>query len=351
MILMKPDYIVSIAKKTEKEKIQSFIDNCWKKNHSLVMSSELFDFQHKNSITGEYNFVLAKDTERKEDDIIALMGFIPTYQYDRSLESNGDYWGAIWKKRDDVKDERFKSSGFDVYQRIYEETNFHSYAAIGVSKIALKIYKFWGCKIGYLNHYYILNDKIKNFVIAGNVNQSDFSLHEDIEGDFSWKLSEIDENEISSLNITPYYKPYKSINYIINRYAKHPIYKYKFLGIYKNDAIVSLLVIRFMEVNGAKSIRVVDVLGQLQGLLYHQFISYLHATGAEYVDILNYGIDADIFTQMGFKKLDLDGNLIIPNYFEPFEQRNVKIDIAWKADYENYVAFKGDSDQDRPNIL
>ena len=38
-------------------------------------------------------------------------------------------------------------------------------------------------------------------------------------------------------------------------------------------------------------------------------------------------------------------------YFEPFEQCNVKIDIAWKADYDNYVAFKGDSDQDRPNIL
>lgn len=347
---MASDYIVSIANKTEKNKIQTFIDNCWKKNHSLVLSSELFDFQHKNPITGEYNFILAEDPERKEDDIIALMGFIPTYQYDRLLERNGDYWGAIWKKRDDVKDEKYKSSGFDVYQRIYGEPNFHSYAAIGVSKIALKIYKFWGCKTGYLNHYFILNDQIKNFVIAGNVNKSDYSpISKD--GESLWTLSEIDKTELASLNITPYYRPYKSIEYIINRYANHPIYKYKFLGVYKNKTIVTLIVIRVMDVNGATSIRIVDVLGQLQGSLYHQLISYLHVTGAEYIDLMNYGIEENIFFQMGFKKLDVEGNLIIPNYFEPFEQRNVKIDIAWKADYEGYVAFKGDSDQDRPNIL
>jgi hypothetical protein len=48
--------------------------------------------------------------------------------------------------------------------------------------------------------------------------------------------------------------------------------------------------------------------------------------------------------------LIFDGNLIIPNYFEPFEQKNVKIELAYKADFP-YVAFKGDSDQDRPNIL
>ena len=39
------------------------------------------------------------------------------------------------------------------------------------------------------------------------------------------------------------------------------------------------------------------------------------------------------------------------NYFEPFEQRNVKIEIAYKTKGDNYVAFKADSDQDRPNIL
>ena len=41
---------------------------------------------------------------------------------------------------------------------------------------------------------------------------------------------------------------------------------------------------------------------------------------------------------------------IIPNYFEPFVRQNVKFAISYKARFP-YVAFKGDADQDRPNVL
>ena len=137
----------------------------------------------------------------------------------------------------------------------------------------------------------------------------------------------------------------------MNRYAKHPIYKYKFYGIYNQQELISILVARFVNVKDRMVIRIVDALGKLQGSLYESFQEILHDTGAEYIDFMNYGIDKSVFYKMGFRELDLEGDLIIPNYFEPFEQCNVKIDIAWKADYGSYVAFKGDSDQDRPNVL
>ena len=66
---------------------------------------------------------------------------------------------------------------------------------------------------------------------------------------------------------------------------------------------------------------------------------------------MNFGLPENLFTKMGFDLLDLDGEIIIPNYFEPFEQRNVRIEVAYKTKNNNYVAFKADSDQDRPNIL
>ena len=51
-------------------------------------------------------------------------------------------------------------------------------------------------------------------------------------------------------------------------------------------------------------------------------------------------------------KIDLNQEeIIVPNYFEPFEKKNVKLEIAYKSKSDNYVAFKGDSDQDRPNVL
>ena len=69
---------------------------------------------------------------------------------------------------------------------------------------------------------------------------------------------------------------------------------------------------------------------------------------AEYIDCLNYGISQETFLNMGFLVRE---NIIIPNYFEPFEQRNVDIEFAFSSKSDEYVIFKGDSDQDRPSFF
>lgn len=345
------DYSIEIAKYEDKDLIQSFIENHWKKNHSLVVSSSLFDFQHYNKEKNNYNYIVAKSVVDGHDEIISLMGFIPTSQYDKHLFDNGDYWGAIWKKRDDINDDKYKSTGFEVFQRIFSEPNFHSYAAIGISKIALKIYKFWGCKTGYLSHYYILNNKCSDFRIAGNVDKTFLSAPSDYKDERGWSLKTLEPAKLENLNVRGYYRPQKSIEYLINRYAKHPIYQYGFWGVYNNDELKTILVIRKVIVDNHAVIRIVDVLGKLEGTLYEEFLKMISSESVEYIDLINYGVDERTLFRMGFRKLDLEGELIIPNYFEPFEQRNVILDIAYKSDYENYVAFKGDSDQDRPNVL
>lgn len=38
---------------------------------------------------------------------------------------------------------------------------------------------------------------------------------------------------------------------------------------------------------------------------------------------------------------------IMPDYFAPFEQRN--IDIYYMSEIEDVILFKGDGDMDRPN--
>ena len=342
-------YDIREAKITEGIDIQQFLDNYWKKNHSLAVSRELLDFQHLNKEDDHYNYVVAMNTKTGEMD--AIFGYIPTYQYDPALRAEGDYWAAIWKKREDVENEESNEIGMDVFTRIFDYPNFHSFSAIGISAIAMRIYKAFQCTVGYLSQYYILNDRIHDFKIAGNVKVNHIGPAESYTPSPDWNVSEIDSSELESLHVEPVYRPFKSIDYLINRYAKHPIYQYRFLGVYEKGNITTVLVTRWIETNGATVIRIVDVLGQLQGSLFESFQHYLHETGAEYIDLMNYGISEDLFMQMGFRKLDLNGSLIIPNYFEPFEQCNIKIDIAWKADYDHYVAFKGDSDQDRPNIL
>ena len=62
----------------------------------------------------------------------------------------------------------------------------------------------------------------------------------------------------------------------------------------------------------------------------------------EYIDILCSGLDEKMLMQSGFTKLDNDGDMIIPNYFEPFVQENVK--VHYEKSNENLIIFKGDAD-------
>ncbi|EOW3520763.1 hypothetical protein ACOWVB_000374 [Campylobacter coli] len=54
---------------------------------------------------------------------------------------------------------------------------------------------------------------------------------------------------------------------------------------------------------------------------------------------------------MGFNLKKQEDKNIIPNYFEPFEKKNILIKFAYKTKVNNYAIFKGDSDQDRPSVL
>ena len=78
------------------------------------------------------------------------------------------------------------------------------------------------------------------------------------------------------------------------------------------------------------------------------FQDLLENEQAEYVDLMNAGISDRIFQKVGFKTLDVAGEIIIPNYFEPFIQKNIVVKCAYRAPY-NYVMFKADADQDRPS--
>ena len=67
----------------------------------------------------------------------------------------------------------------------------------------------------------------------------------------------------------------------------------------------------------------------------------------EYVDFYCAGFEDYLVQAAGFTPLlDNDTN-IIPNYFYPFEQKN--IDIWVQSTSENTSFTKADGDQDRPN--
>lgn len=329
------------------DKVQHFIDTYWRKGHVLATSRELMDFCHKNrEQEGLYNYIIAVNHTTGEID--GIIGFIPTSHYDKTLANEGDVWGAIWKIREDVENDEIKMLGLLLFERFAEVTGLKTYGAIGISKIAKKIYKALRYKTGSLNQYFLLNNSLTHFSIAQN-NALPSQPPASASGDAV--LAYI--NDITAVDhIDCLYRPKKSITYFINRYANHPFYHYRFLGVYKDDTLITIFVLRTIVVNGAKVIRIVDLLGEYDTLpnLYDEFQKVLTAEEAEYIDLVNFGMSEESLSRMGFQKLLVEGETIIPNYFEPFERKNVELEFAYKST-NPYMIFKGDSDQDRPNIL
>ena len=67
----------------------------------------------------------------------------------------------------------------------------------------------------------------------------------------------------------------------------------------------------------------------------------------EYADFYVQGFENQYIFEAGFsERIEGDEN-VIPNYFSPFEQRNIEIYVS--GNIEKGLFCKADGDQDRPN--
>lgn len=329
--------------KERRDELQEWINRYWKEGHSLSKSSMLLDFQHFNKQDECYDFYLLEDN----NEVWGLIGYIPLFQFDCSLRDENEGWGGIWKVRDDCP---IKGLGLDLFDKLLSEFgNKGSFGAIGMSRMAYKLFKVYKLEMGQLNQYYVGNPYIKDFKVCKNIVSNKIEPNQCT----NWTI-EVLYNLESIDTIQSSYRPKKTIQFFTNRYTNHPIYKYFFWVIYKKSEPISVWALRRITVGTSSILRIVDIIGNIESLpaLGSCIQEEVIKEAVEYVDLLNYGIDSSIFERIGFIKHNIsDEDIIVPNYFEPFEMRNVSLDFAYRSQYANYVLFKADSDQDRPNIL
>jgi hypothetical protein len=340
-------YSLKICREEEKPLLVEFIRNHWQKDHIFTKSDEMLRYQHFNYSRKEFNFILAHNNKTNEVD--GIIGIIPVSQYDSALADFGETWGGIWKVRQDVKNNESGMLGLLLFE-VFKKYKMH--CSIGMSEIAEKMHSIMGYKMGFLNHYYLLNNDISDFSIASiPANEISYISKSESLGYYLKNIPDLTVIPEGSIQST--YYPRKSLTYLINRFQKHPLYKYSFWGVYgSNGKLTTIFVFRTINVDGRKAIRIIDVFGQIEdlGSLKNEFIKILKDNSAEYIDILNHGISQQIIMDLGFKLLDPHGDVIIPNYFEPFLRKNIIINFAYKS-RNSCVIFKGDSDQDRPSQI
>ena len=317
--------------------LMTFIDRHWKKDHVFVKNRALFDWQHRNE-EGGYNFVLAT----LDDEIVGVLGFIPTWQFSTALKPARQLWLAIWKVRDDIG---LPGLGITLLTYLRRELRAETICSLGLSQQVVPIYRALKYQVGQLDHYVFFHQRRTSFQLV----QPPDDYHVDC------TVNDLVCSRVSDVSMLKgreslfRSKPYKDANYMRSRYLAHPVYAYEMVLIEGTAAPTLLLVFRILRVNGASIGRIVDVQGgSILDKRYNTIVSRLiEAHDLDYMDVLCNLEPTDAAS--GFKSCRT-GSTVVPNYFEPFDKRRIVIDYAYQTDGDPLVIYRGDSDQDRPNL-
>ena len=334
--------VIELLQPKDLPKFQSFIREHWRKDHIFVQDTSIFDFQHKSS--NNYHYMIAK----QHDGLLGVHGVIPQVQFDELLPRNQIFLG-LWK----VLDTESVGTGILLYQNILNEYDPEFIGVIGYNDQVLPFYVWQGFEVGIMNHHFVLSPDKTVFEIA-KVPSGICGQNVDSDSNITYKL--INESDLDDLDTSGIYLhqfPSKSDTYIVKRFMNHPVYKYHVYAILDADEVLAICVIRSVAQYDSIVLRFVDFMGanDVFALLGKFALSLLDEYKAEYLDIYSYGVPIDIIEKAGFLDRQEYDNLIIPNYFEPFERKNVDLRYAYKVkgSSDPVRLFKADGDQDRPN--
>lgn len=335
------EYTIRRCRKEEYRKLVDFFRLYWNPDHVFCRNRKIFEFQHGTAAGGEYDFIVAVHNESQE--FHAVLGYISSSTYDGgSIEKPDAICGALWKVRDDVHNRESGKLGLGVLFYLMKRYPDSDYITLGLSHFSRQIYDSLHFDFGKMNHCYLASDCCDNFVICENpviVRNAPFNRSFSIR-----EIEHIPDDWKSGCH------PAKTAAYFENRYLNHPFYHYELLAIYREEEIAAIWVIRETDTGESRCLRIVDMTGDFDAEMpiAGNIQQLLKSRGAEYIDCYNHGIDSQYFRHMGFE--EVGGDTVIPNYFEPFEKRNVDIHYASCAKHP-VVIFKGDADQDRPSLL
>lgn len=338
-------YEFRLANRGDIEAIMRYIDQCWRKGHILSRNREMFEYEFCEG--EDVHFLLAVDRETGE--IEGLDGY-----YYTSSRRSGDFdvWGSMWSVRKDHRN--LPMLGIAIANHYYKILGYRYEIGLGVNaRTATPLQRdHFKVQTGLMKHYYMLKER-DNYTIAriASAKVTDADQHRD-----TLKLLQVeDRHQIEQIfdfeeKITTY--PYKDGWYVDHRFFQHPVYHYDvYLIVGERAEAEALIVLRRVQHAGRNVLRIVDYMGKIESLpaVQHQLYDLMDAD-SEYIDFYCYGYDEQSILDAGFVERMPEDNNIIPNYFEPFEQKNV--DCWYNSDAkENFRICKADADQDRPNMV
>lgn len=332
MIDSSQNYEILYAPLDSRDDILEFLKNEWDEDHVFVRNPDFFDFEHKGE--DHYRFVIARD--KISSKIVGTLGFI---QYHRD-KTKAHIHTVLWKV---IKQLKNPSLGLELLNFLLED-NYLSVSSLGINEQTVRLYKFLKLHVGELKHYFLLNPEVENFNVAripADFVHSDYSQFTKASG-ILIKIEKFDsEPEFDAEEHV------KDCAYLNKRYFAHPYQDYL---IYQISSTRSYLVFRIEDSRSQPVLRWIDFLGKekhLNSISACDLINLLKEFKCEYLDFYQIGLKEETLEGIGLTQKTDGSSIVIPDYFSPFEQKNIK--LRFFSNRKELRLFKGDGDQDRSN--
>ncbi len=343
---------IRFAVRSDIEPLMQFIENHWAAGHVMAHRQELMDWQHGGTDGRELDYVIAADGS----DIVGILGFILTSRFDPALAAARVIWLAMWKIRDGAP----SGLGLKMLSFLERGIPHATIGTVGINDHVAKLYTALGYRVGSMQHWYVLNPRLAEFRIAQAPAEPQHASA-CIPRTKTPTLRTLDRQALKALR--PLFcsewasgvVPHKTPEFFESRYLGHPFYQYMLHAVEHDGYAQGLLATRICHANGACVLRVVDGLLPPSALpnLGFALQELLEALGAEYADLYEFGLDPAGLQASGFLlRTDTADGVVVPNYFEPFSQKNISVRFAFKSkSHQHLIVHKADADQDRPNYI
>jgi len=326
------------------EHVMAFIDHHWQSGHALAVSRELMDWQHGEP-GGDYNYLIAV----REQSVLGILGYITSRRFDPALAEKNVVWLALWKVLENVGETGLGLRMLNTLARIEPHTML---AVNGINAAHPPMYRALRYQTGELKQFYVVNMLKQQRLLKAAAEQKLPVPKTGLS-----RFIEMQEKDLSAFDpaqlVTGIANP-KSPVYFSNRFLSHPFYKYRVFRIDGEAHNSALIATRVAEHNNSRVLRVVDFAGDPKAIASSgsAINDLMIEESAEYADFWQQGIADEYMEEAGFEQLDPEGDIVLPNYFEPFLQRNGHMLYALKSQSDlPAIICRADGDQDRPNRL
>lgn len=321
-----------LAHPHEADRIKEFVNQHFDWKLPLINRPEWFD--HYYTSPGSLHFAIAQ----QEEEWLSVAGYIPASQ-----DPVPDVWVSVW-----VAKKGHNGVGLELMDALPRLVGARVVACNNIRPKTCAFYRFLGWTAERLPHYYRLAPR-QEYRLA----KVEYPVILPVTGDLT--LTAMSEPELEALGLPEtFHTPAKDLWYLKRRYFHFPHLNYQVWGVVDNGVLLACLVTRLVE-SGEKGeipvLRLVDYLGrdELLPRLGKALDWLLKESGAEYLDCYNAGISPETWAAAGLtQRLEGDG-VVIPNYLTPPLYENTEYYYFTNLP-QDFVMFKADGDQDRPNL-